>query len=111
MPLVKQHKLDFDFLTGLAKSDPLRFESLRKATIEAFIAGLPDDRQERMQQLQWRIDQVRRSHSPMGACIKISGMMWDHLLGPKGLVGLLQGAEQVPMKEARIIPFPGERSR
>lgn len=111
MPLVKHQKLDFDFLTGLAKSDPHRFESLRKATIDSFIAGLPGDRQARMQRLQWRIDQVRRTHSPMGACVKISSMMWDHLLGPKGLVGMLQGAEQPPVAEARIITFPSERTR
>lgn len=111
MPLVKKHRLDFDFLTGLAKSDPHQFELLRKATIEAFIADLPDERQARLLRLQWRIDQVRRTHSPMGACVKISSMMWDHLLGPRGLVGLLQGTDQLPVEKARIIPFPSEQAR
>jgi len=100
------HKLDFDYLTGLAQSDPQRFESFRRAAIEAYISALPDERQVRIRKLQWRIDQERRRHTPMGACVKISGMMWDHLLGPKGLIGALRGSEPAQCKAASIIPFP-----
>jgi len=111
MQRINHHKLDFDYLTGLAQRDPQRFESFRRATIEAYICGLPDDRQVRMRKLQWRIDQERRKHSPMGACLKISGMMWDHLLGPRGLIGVMQGGERAQCKAASIIPFPkGENS-
>jgi hypothetical protein len=106
----KYHKLDFDYLTGLARTDPQRFESFRRATIEAYISGLPDKRQTRMRKLQWRIDQERRRHSPMGACLKISGMMWDHLLGPQGLIGMIQGGEPAQRKAASIIPFPGDEN-
>jgi hypothetical protein len=102
----KHHKLDFDYLTGLARTDPQRFESFRQATIEAYISALPDERQTRMRKLQWRIDQERRLHTPMGACMKISGMMWDHLLGPHGLIGTIRNVDQGQTKAASIIPFP-----
>ncbi|MCU7843442.1 MAG: DUF3135 domain-containing protein [Candidatus Thiodiazotropha sp. (ex Monitilora ramsayi)] len=109
----KTEKLDFDYLTGLAQSNPPEFERLRQNAIDAYIATLPQERQARMRRLQWRIDQVRSRHSPMGACVKLSGMMWDHLLGPQGLLGLLRNSEmQVDSSQnADVIPFPGRRRR
>lgn len=104
-------QLDFDYLTGLAQSDPSAFERYREQAIDAYISTLPDDRQERMRRLQWRIDQVRHRHSPMGACVKLSGMMWDHLLGPQGLLGLLdnQKIEAAQQRKCAIVPFPSKR--
>ncbi|MEJ2593115.1 MAG: DUF3135 domain-containing protein [Candidatus Thiodiazotropha sp.] len=110
----KHHNLDFDYLTGLAQRDPSEFERLRRRAIESYISALPHDRQERMRRLQWRIDQERRKHSPMGACVKLSNMMWDHLLGPGGLVGMLQrGGDGLttPGRKAAVIPFPYDGSR
>ena len=110
----QHHNLDFDYLTGLAQSNPSEFERLRRRAIESYISALPPDRQERMRRLQWRIDQERRKHSPMGACVKLSNMMWDHLLGPDGLVGMLQRGGDVlttPSRKAAVIPFPYVRPR
>jgi hypothetical protein len=104
----KHHNLDFDYLTGLARSDPTEFERLRRNAIESYISALPLDRQERMRRLQWRIDQERRKHTPLGACVKLSNMMWDHLMGPDGLMGVLhRGSDPTPSdRKAVVIPFP-----
>jgi phosphoserine aminotransferase len=99
-------QLDFDYLTGLARSNPSEFERLRMRAIESYIETLPADRQQRMRRLQWRIDQETRNHTPMGACVKLSKMMWDHLLGPGGLVGVIQGAERESQELGEVIPFP-----
>ncbi|MCU7850644.1 MAG: DUF3135 domain-containing protein [Candidatus Thiodiazotropha sp. (ex Monitilora ramsayi)] len=108
MKRATQQNLDFDYLTGLAKTNPSEFERLRQNAIDAYILTLPHDRQDRMRRLQWRIDQVRSRHSPMGACVRLSGMMWDHLLGPQGLLGLLHSSDQTVdrCEKAEIIPFP-----
>lgn len=102
-----QHRFDFDYLTNLAQSDPSEFERLRLNAIEDYLSTLPEERQLRLRRLQWRIDQERRSHSPMGACIRLSKMMWDQLLGPDGLVDLLR-SEGRPSEvvNAKVIPFP-----
>jgi hypothetical protein len=107
MNCLNQTRLDFDYLTDLAQSDPSEYERLRQTAIEGFLANLPQDRQQRMRRLQWRIDQERRNHTPMGACVRLSKMMWDHLLGPSGLVGMLQGNEVSCEKaNAKVIHFP-----
>ena len=105
MNSVKHTQLDFDYLTGLARSNPSEFERFRMHAIESYIATLPADRQQRMRRLQWRIDQELRHHTPMGACLKLSKMMWDHLLGPGGLVGVIQGTGQEDQTLGKVIPF------
>ena len=109
MKTANSTRLDFDYLTELAQSDPSEFERLRRHAIESYIATLPAERQQRMRRLQWRIDQERRNHSPMGACLKLSKMMWDHLLGPGGLVVLMKGDSSDPPRSGKVIPFPPAR--
>ncbi len=99
-------RLDFDYLTKLAQSNPSEFERLRLSAIENYIATLPAERQQRMRRLQWRIDQERRNHTPMGACLMLSKMMWDHLTSPGGLIGLIQGGGPETGRECKVIPFP-----
>ncbi|MGD9163603.1 MAG: DUF3135 domain-containing protein [Chromatiales bacterium] len=106
MNIVNHNRLDFDHLTELAQSNPSEFERLRMDTIESYITTLPAERQQRMRRLQWRIDQERRNSSPMGACLKLSKMMWDHLLGPGGLIGLLHGHGPGDRQQASVIPLP-----
>jgi hypothetical protein len=85
--------LDFDHLLKLAERDPVKFEALRQRTIDTYIATLPDERQMHMRRLQWRIDQERRNRSPLSACIRISGLMWDNMVGPKGMLSYLRGVD------------------
>jgi hypothetical protein len=109
---------DFERLAGLAENDPAAFETLRRDAIEAYIASVPPANRERLRRLQWRIDQERRlARTPLGACVRISRMMWDNVLGEGGLrdrfleiSALLRGEEGRPVPEperARVLPFPG----
>ncbi|MEW8506649.1 MAG: DUF3135 domain-containing protein [Candidatus Thiodiazotropha sp.] len=115
MTQLSNRSLDFDHLLQLAERDPMRFEDMRQAAIDDFISTLPKERQQRMRRLQWRIDQERRNRSPLSACVKISSMMWEHMVGPQGLLGYLQGNikhEQLDDKrQADILEFPLRPSR
>lgn len=79
-------RIDFDEWAALAKTDPQAFEARRRAVIEdALNQSQPKNRQ-RLECLQWKIDQIRdRAPNPLSACVKISDMMWDALAGPGGL--------------------------
>lgn len=104
--------LDFDHWLELAK-DRHAFEALRRSMIEQVIEQASEPQQDRLRRLQWRIDQERKlSASPMGACIRISRMMWDQMMGRGGLVEHLgrldmrKAAIRVEkMKRADVIPL------
>jgi len=82
----KRAEMDFDAWSEMAKNDPESFESMRLAAIEAVIENAPEANRERLRRLQWRIDQERRlARTPMGACLRISRMMWRAVLGQGGL--------------------------
>lgn len=105
-------KLDFDLWLELAK-DRQAFEASRRNMIEQVIEQAPESQQDRLRRLQWRIDQERRlSASPMGACIRISRMMWEQMVGQGGLVEHLSGlhkrgagSQAQEMKSADVIPL------
>ncbi len=83
--------VDFDQFSQLAKSNPDAFEAKRAELIEQVIQRMPAHKQHRMRCLQWKIDQVRKqAANPMAACIKLSEMMWDSLVGPGGLQEVLE---------------------
>lgn len=70
----------------LARTDPSAFEARRLALIEDYLGQFPPLEQRRLRGLQFRIDmERRRAHTPMAACIRLSAMMWDSLLGSQGL--------------------------
>lgn len=105
---------DFDEWMSLAHRDPEEFERRRLAAIENLIRNLPPARQQRLRGLQFRIDmERRRARTPMGACIKLSSMMWDALLGAHGLrasLSRLQSSDtqtSIPQKRsvAQVLPF------
>lgn len=108
--------LDFELWSKLAMHDPGTFESMRLAMIEDLIKSAPPARRQRLRCLQWRIDQERRlSHSPLSACIRISRLMWDNLVGEDGLMDHLQNLNESlnrqpvvaakPVLQATVIPF------
>jgi len=111
------YTFDFDDWSRLAKEDPSAFEARRLALIEEFLRQFPQPDQQRLRGLQFRIDMVRRrARTPMGACLKISSMMWESLLGSHGLKNALNAlldapaqpllaASSGPALSARVIPF------
>ncbi len=108
---------DFDEWSRLAQVDPSAFEARRLALIEEFLRQFPQPDQQRLRGLQFRIDMVRRrSRTPLGACLKISSMMWESLLGSRGLKTAFDTLLACPkspvparsaglVTSARIIPF------
>lgn len=112
--------MDFDWETWseLAQTDPVAFEERRKQTIDAFIARAPEARRARLLALQCRIDlERRRSSSALGACIRLSNMMWEsygelqdalNALTGRGPVASATPPSKVPAS-AQIVPFPARR--
>jgi hypothetical protein len=105
--------IDFDNWAELARSNPDGFEARRAQAIEDMISGMPMHKQERMRRLQWKIDQVRnQAGNPMAACIKLSEMMWDSLLGPGGLKDVLErlgDGDTTPLPKAKVLRFQAIR--
>jgi hypothetical protein len=102
-------QIDFDEWADLAKRDPEAFERRRAQVIEEFLDQVPDDRRERLRCLQWRIDRTReRASNPVAACVRLSQMMWDSVLGDGGLLEALEGArvpcaKPAPRRSARVL--------
>jgi len=102
----------FDDWARLASEDPASFETARRLMIDSLIEAAPTPLQARLRGLQWQIDQVRAmTPTPLGACAKISNLMWEKLLGPEGLVEQLErldSGESSPDKtaaSAQVIPL------
>jgi len=102
----------FEDWASLAKDDPEAFEIKRKHFINEYIESMPVESRQRMHQLQWRIDTVRRlSKTPMAACLKIYNMMWESAVGDNGMVNKINNLivapeeESQPVKTADIVAF------
>jgi hypothetical protein len=77
---------DFDTWMSLAQTDPVAFEERRSRLIEEFIERTPADQQRRLRGLQFKVDmERRRARTPMAACLRISDMMWQAVVGEGGL--------------------------
>ena len=82
---------DFDAWSAMAQQDPDTFEIMRQQLIDDLIDKTPAHLRPRIIGLQWQIDQMRRqADNPMAACIQISNLMWDSVLGEKGLQNALR---------------------
>ena len=113
-------RIDFDDWSELAKTDPAGFEARRAQVIEEFIESAPAGKQHRLRCLQWRIDRARsKAKTPLAACIRLSQMMWESLMGEHGLLeatdDLRAAWEGGPRskalrRKATVIPFPSSRT-
>jgi hypothetical protein len=113
---------DFDEWATLARTDPEAFEARRLALIEDYLGQFPSPEQQRLRGLQFRIDmERRRARTPMAACLRLSAMMWDSLLGRHGLKHALDALCAQPGDASpstpraapnmgRVIPFPCRHS-
>ena len=78
---------DFDAWAELARNDPEAFERMRNSAVNSVIDDAPDRFQRRLRGLQWRVDQERQlAQSPLGACIRISTIMWQNVMDEGGLL-------------------------
>jgi len=101
---------DFAGWAELAAADSDAFERARASAVQCIIDSSPPEMRQRLRGLQWRIDQVRRqSNGPVGACVKLSQMMWETLLGPDGLVEhierLTEPGGRALRPPAAVLPF------
>lgn len=103
-------EFDFNHWSSLAQKDPVEFENQRQDAIDNMIEQAPAHKRTRLRRLQWKIDQARKlSGSPMAACIKLSNLMWESVVGRNGLLDALNGhGYQQPrqMESAQILSFP-----
>ena len=108
-------QFNFNEWSQLAIDDPAGFEKRRRRVLDQAISRFPEAKQTRLRRLQWRIDQERdRSPTPMAACIRLSGMMWDAVLGDHGLLESLQGDylpggaryQKARKNDAVVLKFP-----
>ncbi|MBN2700179.1 MAG: DUF3135 domain-containing protein [Methylothermaceae bacterium] len=88
---------NFDQWMRLAREDPVRFERQRRIAIDAFLETLPPSRQKVLRGLQWRIDmEIRRSRSPLGACIRLYNLMLDAVWQQQSLWLVVLEGEEIP---------------
>jgi len=81
---------EFEQWARLASEDPASFEEARRLMIDSLIAAAPETVQLRLRGLQWQVDRLRELHNPMGACVRISKLMWRQVLGEDGLLDNVQ---------------------
>ncbi|MFC3121690.1 DUF3135 domain-containing protein [Agaribacter flavus] len=72
-------KLDFDYLSDLAKNDPEKFEEVRQSEIEKVFKRASPHSQRRLRGLQFQIDAKRAANkdAPFAAYMQISKMMHE----------------------------------
>lgn len=81
----------FEYWSDLASNNPQEFEEIRKEAIRNCINNLSDDKRIAFERFQWRIEQViRKSKTPLGACIAISKMMSEKIYGEDGLLSAME---------------------
>lgn len=108
---------DFKAWAELAQNDPAGFEAAREAAVAALLAQAPTRYRKRLEGLQWRIDRIReQADNPMAACVKLSRLMWDNVLGPSGLVEHIRqlnesGSPIKPGPSAQVLPFAQRSER
>lgn len=108
----KQPAFDFDRWAALAREQPEEFERLREEAVTALIDSAPESLRQRLRGAQWQIDVVRRrAKTPIAACLQLSDMMWERVIGDDGLLvtldQLARAAEGKPVRHssATILSF------
>ena len=111
MTRTSRTEFDFDGWRHLAEHDPNAFERRRREAVERVIQRAPEPKRQRLRALQWRIEQLRRRSTPLGACVQLTRMMWDSVTGERGLMEALQGRTGPPAAEraAQILPWRAPR--
>ena len=101
----------FEDWLELAQNDPEAFEAQRRQAVEDAISRAPEQVQQRLRSLQWRIDRTRElAGSPMGSVMAISNMMWENYRYLNSLLHQLAqpGSAALPVHSATVLPFNRE---
>lgn len=100
------YHFDFDEWSALARTDTEAFDRKRQDTLQRVIENCGDNR--RLRGLQCRIDLERmRAHTPLKACLRLSGMMWDSFYELSDSFNQPGMGGTVPERKAaaRVLPF------
>jgi len=89
---------NFDEWAALAKTDPAEFERRRKEATSAVIASAPAELQLKLHQLQWKLDGIHQTNTPIGALLKMQSMMWDSFLNINDQLQALCNITQPPKR-------------
>jgi hypothetical protein len=108
---------DFDEWSALALSDPQAFEDFRERIIDEAILRAPAHKQPRLRRMQWKLNQIRKtSRTPMIACLRMNRMLWESVVGDKGLLNCLFQPDNSRLRSAAadkpsavILPFKQPR--
>jgi hypothetical protein len=108
---------DFDAWSALARSDPQAFEDCRDRVINQAILRAPAHKRQRLRRMQWKLNQIRNtSRTPMIACLRMNRMLWEAVIGDRGLLDCLlhpddsrRRTDATDTQTARIIPFNQSR--
>lgn len=102
---------DFEYWAKLAREDPETFEARRAELVSALVESAPEGMRHRLRGLQWQLDQIRqRAGTPLAACMDMSRMMWENLLGEDGLLDAMyalgkRGSEAKEKPAAAVLAF------
>jgi hypothetical protein len=108
--------LSLEAIQSLAISDPDLLEQQRRDAIESLIMSDPD-LERHMRSLQFRIDmEIRRSKTPLQACLRLSSLMWDEFLKMNDALNLLSTnptpfLPQSMQKSAKVLHLPEHPTR
>lgn len=105
---------DFELWAKLAKESPEEFDAMCSNSIQDIIQNAPQAQKHRLEGLQWKIDQISEmSATPISACIKISTLMWEHVIEEGGLQDHISTLTEpgdkmtnIPTENAEIVQFP-----
>ncbi len=92
---------EFETWSRLASEDPTSFEEARRLMLDSLIAAAPEPIQPRLRGLQWQVDRLRELNPPLGACLKITNLMWETVLGENGLVDNMERLTKLPPDKER----------
>ena len=71
---------DFDFLSNLYKEDPKAFEEYRLEVLEELFNSLPEERQVKARQFQWRLESDLRNYKdPIAKYNRMVELFWKQV--------------------------------
>lgn len=95
-----------DELSELYKNDPDLFEVRCRELIEDMISSCPPERQERLRQYQWKIDQTLSGYKdPVARMNKMVELFWT---GVGKFQDVLEG-NSPPQKTGKVVSLPVSR--